>query len=102
MSATPRDLAVLFADVSGSTSLYEQLGDTEALGVIERCLEIVKQVCADFDGRVVKSVGDEVMAAFPNADSAADAACQMQTRVSLARLHRTMPVCIHIGFQLGP
>ena len=64
---TSRNLAVLFADISGSTKLYETLGDAEALQIVERCLAIIKLVCVDGGGRVVKTIGDEEMAVFPAA-----------------------------------
>src|SRR4051812_13891179 len=60
----PRDLAVLFADVSGSTRLYEELGDEVALSTIARCLAVVKRACDGHNGRVIKTIGDEAMAVF--------------------------------------
>jgi len=100
-SPSPR-LAVLFADISGSAKLYETLGDAEALATVERCLAIIKQVCADTGGRVIKTIGDEVMAVFPGADGAARAATDMQARVSAQRTSRGTPIAIHVGFHFGP
>ena len=34
-------LAILFADISGSTALYDKLGDTQALGLVAKCLDIL-------------------------------------------------------------
>ena len=101
-SQTSRSLAVLFADISGSTKLYETLGDAEALQTVERCLAIIKQVCVDGGGRVVKTIGDEVMAVFPAADGAARAATDMQARISAQRTSRGAPLAIHVGFHFGP
>ena len=95
-------LAVLFADISGSAKLYETLGDAEALATVERCLAIIKQVCTDTGGRVIKTIGDEVMAVFPGADGAARAATDMQARVSAQRTSRGTPIAIHVGFHFGP
>ena len=64
MEPGPRVLAVLFADVSGSTSLYEALGDRAALAAVESVLNILKRAVAAHQGRVVKTIGDEVMAVF--------------------------------------
>ena len=83
-----RNLAVLFADISGSAKLYENLGDAEALATVERCLAIIKEVCVEGSGRVVKTIGDEVMAVFPSADGAARAATDMQAHVSTQRTSR--------------
>ena len=99
---SPPRLAVLFADISGSAKLYETLGDSEALATVERCLAIIKQVCTDAGGRVIKTIGDEVMAVFPGADGAARAATDMQARVSAQRTSRGVPLAIHVGFHFGP
>ena len=53
MDKAPQNLAILFADISGSAKLYESLGDAEALATIERCLAIIRQACIDSGGRVV-------------------------------------------------
>jgi adenylate cyclase len=102
MDKAPRNLAVLFADISGSAKLYETLGDAEALATVERCLAIIKQACIDSGGRIVKTIGDEVMAVFPAADAAARAATDMQARVSSQRTSRGVPLAIHVGFNFGP
>jgi class 3 adenylate cyclase len=101
-SQSSRNLAVLFADISGSAKLYENLGDSEALATVERCITIIKQACTDGGGRVVKTIGDEVMAVFTGADHAARAASEMQTRISAQRTSRGGPLAIHVGFHFGP
>ena len=102
MEKSPQNLAVLFADSSGSAKLYENLGDAEALATIERCLAIIRQACIDSGGRVVKTIGDEVMAVFPAADGAARAATDMQARITAQRTSRGTAVAIHVGFNYGP
>ena len=102
MDKSPKNLAILFADISGSAKLYESLGDAEALSTIERCLAIMRQACVDSGGRVVKTIGDEVMAVFPAADGAARAATDMQARISAQRTSRGTGLAIHVGFNYGP
>src|SRR6266566_2110186 len=102
MDKAPQNLAILFADISGSAKLYENLGDAEALATIERCLAIIRQACIDFGGRVVKTIGDEVLAVFPAADGAAQAAIEIQLRICKQRTPRDTPVAMHIGFHSGP
>jgi adenylate cyclase len=96
-----RQLAVLFADVSGSTRLYDTVGDAEAMASIGRCLMLLREACAGHDGRVVKTIGDEVMAVFPDADKAAEAAAEMQARVSELPLVGRVRMAIRIGFHMG-
>ncbi|HVO90491.1 MAG TPA: adenylate/guanylate cyclase domain-containing protein [Casimicrobiaceae bacterium] len=101
-SAPPRNLAVLFADVTGSTKLYETLGDAEALATVDRCLALVAQVCRDFGGRIVKSIGDEMMLTFVDADGAARAARDILARVCELRTSNGAPLSMHVGFHYGP
>jgi adenylate cyclase len=96
------DLAVLFADVSGSTRLYEAFGDELALATIERILTLVKGVCEEQGGRVVKTIGDEAMAVFLTADQAAKAAWDMQVKVSALAPVGTSHLAIRVGFHFGP
>ncbi len=98
----PRDLAVLFADVSGSTRLYEELGDEAALSTIGRCLALVKSACDGHQGRVVKTVGDEAMAVFPGADHAAEAAAEIQARISAEPPVGSQRLGLRVGFHFGP
>jgi class 3 adenylate cyclase len=97
-----RKLAILFADITGSARLYESLGDVEALQTINHCLAIIKGVCEEQGGRVVKNIGDEAMAVFTSADSAACAAIDMQVRISAQRTSKGATIAIHVGFHFGP
>ncbi len=102
MTEEPSSMAVLFADVSGSTRLYESLGDAEALATIGRCVALMSTVCVGHGGRVVKTIGDEVMAVFPSADAAAQAAVEMQARISEHPPVGGSRLAIRVGFHLGP
>jgi class 3 adenylate cyclase len=97
-----QDKAVLFADVSGSTRLYEILGDARALATINSCLDILQNLTKDHGGRVVKTIGDEIMAIFPNADTAVQTACEMQLAVTNMPPVDKIHVAIRIGFHCGP
>ena len=75
--AEGRHATVLFADVSGSTKLYEAAGDAIALETINRMLADMRRATEQAGGRVVKTIGDEVMALFPSPAAAATAASQI-------------------------
>ena len=102
MPIAASELAVLFADVSGSTRLYETLGDERALAAIGRCVEEMRDACAGHLGRVVKTIGDEVMAVFPLADHAAQAAAAMQNRIAAQAQPPGQRLTIRVGFHYGP
>jgi len=98
----PSRAAVLFADVSGSTRLYETLGDTVAFAVIDRCMGLLRDEVQRAGGRVVKTIGDEVMAVFPHADKAAEASAEMQARISELPPVGRVRMAIRVGFHMGP
>jgi adenylate cyclase len=99
--STTGQVAILFADVSGSTRLYVDLGDQKALALIGKCVETMQDITHWFGGRVIKTIGDEVMAAFSTGAVACEAAMDMQVAVcSLAELAE-YGLRIHCGFHFG-
>lgn len=75
---------VLFADLRGSTSLYEQLGNAEATSVVTHTIGALANVVPECSGQVVKTLGDGLMAVFETPAAGADAAARMHD--TLARL----------------
>lgn len=105
MTASPdKKLAILFADVVGSTQLYDDLGDDRARETVQQCLRVMKQATEQYGGTVIKTVGDEVMSTFPSADDALSASSQMQQRITNTILVETddTHVSIRIGCHYGP
>src|SRR5947207_10281450 len=66
--------AIMFADVSKSMLLHERLGDEKARIIIDQLLEMAAKAVQQHKGRVVKTIGDELLAVLPSADAAARAA----------------------------
>jgi adenylate cyclase len=93
--------ATLFADIVGSTRLYERFGDQAAHATVENCLNQLKQASVEFDGRTVKTIGDELMAVFPDAERACLAAIEMQWRVEELPLIENERIEIRIAFHYG-
>lgn len=91
----------MFADISESTSLYQKLGDTAARNIVNACITLITGSLARFNGRLVKTIGDEVMCVFPSADLAILAASDMQAQVAASR-PGNHPVSIHVGLHYGP
>ncbi len=94
-------LAILFADISGSTSLYEALGDTVARTITSSCVAALSAITTRHQGRVIKTIGDEVMCTFPDADLAAQAALSMQEGVKVQSPSWGRPLQIRVGFHFG-
>lgn len=72
---------VMFADLVGSTALYERLGDAEARRFTAAVLALMASIVAAKNGRIVAELGDELMCFFTQPADAAAAACEMHARV---------------------
>jgi class 3 adenylate cyclase len=75
-------VAILFTDVVGSTELLDRLGDVAAHDLRRRHFALLRQLVAQHQGREVKSLGDGLMVAFPDAATAAACALAMQRAVA--------------------
>lgn len=73
-------VGILFADIAGSTRLYERLGDTIAHVAVADCLEVMAEGIASEGGTLVKTIGDAVMGAF------ADAPATIRAALAIRRL----------------
>ena len=102
MAEEAAEAAVMFADVSGSTKLYETEGDAVAHAAIEKCVKMMSEKAVAAKGRVIKTIGDEILAAFPSADAAADAAIEIQTGVAELPMVGKTKMGVRIGFYFGP
>ena len=98
------ELAILFADVVGSTRIYEVMGDARARDMILSCVEIMRTATELNQGTVIKTIGDEIMATFPTADSALNAASRMQHDIRTRNDLQVegQPIAIRIGGHFGP
>ncbi len=94
--------AVLFADVSGSTKLYDTVGDRLAFAAVQACVNLFIRVTEAGGGRVIKTIGDEVMALFPDANAAAAAAIEMQNGIERLEPTGGQRLGARIGFHHGP
>ena len=101
MTLISKERAILFADVSGSTALYELLGDKPAAKAIDALLGVLREVISTRDGQVVKTIGDELMVVFNSPAAACEAAREMQQRVSTWPPTSGAKLAIRIGFHFG-
>lgn len=99
-----KPVSVLFSDIAGSTAYFEKYGDAEGRRMIQRHNDLLIPVIQKRGGRVVKTIGDALMATFPSANLAVDAAIAMQQAVaeSNARIsHIEERFDIRIGVNFG-
>lgn len=93
-------VALLFSDLTGSTALYEKVGDAKAFAIVEDHFRICETEIARNGGAIVKTMGDAVMASFGTLEEAARAALAM-IRAHDAK-YRAMGLGVKIGIHAGP
>jgi adenylate cyclase len=93
---------VVFADLTGSTGVFEQLGNEAATRVITGLTRWIGEVCVRHGGRVVKTLGDGVMAIFFDPSDAVDAVLHLQ-REHAPRRGRDpgQPLQLQVGLDCG-
>ncbi len=69
-----RAITIMFTDITGSTRMYETLGDTKAYNIVRDHFEIFFESIEKCDGKVIKTIGDAVMASFISNEQAIAAA----------------------------
>lgn len=95
---------VVFADVVGSTGLFEQLGDANASLLMNQLTNLLGKVFEQHQGRVVKLLGDGVFAVFPDAGSAISACVSLQTQFKADPVipgPGTAPIQMQMGVESG-
>lgn len=96
ISSTSDRVAIVFADVAGSSALYRRLGDTAAKQCIAELLEQLVAVATRYGGHLIKSIGDEVMLRFASAEDASIGALKMQEQAT------ALNFAMRIGLSYGP
>ena len=86
---------ILFTDLESSTALTQRLGDAGAQEVLHGHNDAVRKSLEAHGGREVKHTGDGIMAAFPSAVRAVEAALQIQRDLAGAEVR------VRIGLNAG-
>jgi class 3 adenylate cyclase len=93
---------LLFADICGSTGLFERYGDLHARQIEARVLDLLAACTVAHQGTVIKTIGDEIMSRFPNAERGVSAACEMQQGIKDDPVLAELGIAIRIGLHHGP
>ncbi|MDB5869711.1 MAG: putative adenylate/guanylate cyclase [Polaromonas sp.] len=93
------ELTVVFADLTGSTGVFESLGNVKATQAITRLTQWIGAVCESHTGHVVKYMGDGVLILFRESHHAIEAAIELQ-QVHQNRI-RKWPEPLKMRLQMG-
>jgi class 3 adenylate cyclase len=89
-------VTILFSDIKGSTAYFERKGDLEGLAMVKRINGLLTPVIESAGGRVVKTIGDGIMAAFHDPVEAVRASIGMQQVLEADRVGRPQEERSHI------
>lgn len=95
MSETSQSLTILFADIGSSAQLYDSVGDTEAHRLVADSLARMKWAVSVHGGKVLRTVGDSVLASFLSSDEAFQGARAIQQN------HQDQSLSVRVGFHTG-
>jgi adenylate cyclase len=96
-------LTVLFSDLTGSTALYERLGDARAFAIVQQHFRDLAAIIDEHHGAVLKTMGDAVMASFRTPAAALEAAAAMVRRAEEEGIeHGIEAFAVKIGLCEGP
>ena len=97
-----RDIALLFTDIRGSTALYQRIGDLNAFQLVQQHFDLLRETTVRHGGAIVKTIGDAVMAAYPDAALAVGAALDMLGAIERFNEDQPeRPVLLKIGIHHG-
>jgi class 3 adenylate cyclase len=88
----------MFADIAGSTRLYNKLGDDKAEQLISTRLKKMRDITILHGGRVIKTIGDEIMCQFPSAEQAAIAATEMHQEKATTDTNQALDIRVGLHF----
>ena len=98
-----RNITVLFTDIKGSTAYFERYGDSAGLLMVHHVNGLLGQVVERHGGKVIKTIGDAVMASFEDPTEAVAASVEMQEAVTAdaAAKPKERRISVRIGLNFG-
>ena len=93
-------MTILFSDIKGSTAYFERYGDVEGLAMVQRHNDLLFPCVENNHGRIIKTIGDAIMALFNNPVDAMKAAAAMQRSLFDDRSNRSESQRVHIRIGL--
>ena len=92
---------VVFADLMGSTGVFETIGNARASRVVTQLTQWIGDIFVAHNGRVVKTLGDGVLAVFPQAPDAISAVVDVQRshqkRIASSASTTRMPIRVGVA-----
>jgi class 3 adenylate cyclase len=91
-----KPISIMFTDIVGSTQFFEQHGDIDGRIMLARHNSLLFPIVSQYSGKIIKTIGDAIMATFDNAGQAVECACDMQRTLHQHNCDITKESRIHI------
>jgi adenylate cyclase len=102
INSSKQHVTILFTDIEDSTKYWDKFGDVQGRLMVDRHNRLLFPMVHKFKGRIIKTIGDSIMAAFAKPEQAMKAAIAMQqTMASERQGDVTFDVRIRIGIHTG-
>ncbi len=94
-----KTITVMFTDIKGSTAYFEKYGDVAGMMMVHQCNDMLRQIVESHGGRVIKTIGDAIMASFEDGKESVLAAVEMQK--ALIGFNAPKPKVDHVFIRIG-
>ena len=102
ITSSKKHVTILFTDIEESTQYWDKFGDVQGRLMVDRHNRLLFPVIRKFKGRIIKTIGDSIMAAFRKPENAIQAAIGMQQIMAQERQSdETFDIRIRIGIHTG-
>ena len=102
IASMAREVAVMFTDIKNSTRFFEERGDLEGMAYLKRHNDLLFPIVRNHGGRIVKTIGDAIMAVFDRPLEAATAGAEMQRALhEMRQREKRDPIHIRCGLHWG-
>jgi class 3 adenylate cyclase len=97
-----KSITILFTDIEDSTKYWDTNGDIKGRLMLDQHNRLTFPVVKRFGGKIIKTIGDAIMASFKDPDSAMRAAIGMQQALNTMREQdRSFQLRVRIGVHTG-
>lgn len=97
-----KNTTILFTDIEASTEYWDRHGDVKGRLLVDRHNRLVFPAIRHFKGKIIKTIGDAVMAAFRKPEQAIHAAIAIQQALAKERgQDKKFKLKVRIGIHTG-
>lgn len=102
IKSSQKKVAVIFTDIEGSTKKWDKLGDVKGRLMIDQHNRLLFPVIKKFHGKIIKTIGDAIMAQFRNPKNALNASIAMQQALERERRESdSFDLKVRVGIHYG-